>query len=62
MSIKCSKCHYDNLEDTIYYGKCGIQYPPPEEIEVTEIMEVPREELTTGSTFTGSYQIFEEMG
>jgi serine/threonine protein kinase len=35
---------------------------PYEDIPVTETMEVPKEELTTGSTFAGRYQIIEELG
>lgn len=32
------------------------------EIPVTETLETPKEELTTGSTFAGRYQIIEELG
>jgi serine/threonine-protein kinase len=35
---------------------------PLEEIPVTETLETPKEELTTGSTFAGRYQIIEELG
>jgi hypothetical protein len=31
-------------------------------VEHTETLEAPREELTTGSTFAGRYQIIEEIG
>jgi serine/threonine-protein kinase len=36
----------------------------PEDIQVspTKTLETPREELTTGSTFAGRYQIIEELG
>jgi serine/threonine protein kinase/tetratricopeptide (TPR) repeat protein len=62
MSIKCPKCHHENPDDTIFCGKCGFQFSAPEKIEVTETMEAPKEELTTGSTFTNRYQIIEELG
>ncbi|MDH5385787.1 MAG: protein kinase, partial [Candidatus Aminicenantes bacterium] len=62
MSVKCPKCHHDNPDDTLFCGKCGTQFPAPEKIEVTETMETPKEELTTGSTFAGRYQIIEELG
>ncbi len=62
MSIKCPKCHHENPDDTLFCGKCGTQLPAPEKIEVTETMEAPKEELTTGSTFAGRYQIIEELG
>jgi serine/threonine protein kinase/Flp pilus assembly protein TadD len=36
--------------------------PSIEDIEVTETIESPKEELTTGVTFAGRYQIIEELG
>jgi len=62
MGIKCPKCHHDNPEGTSFCGKCGTQLLSQEKIEVTKTMETPREELTTGSTFAGRYQIIEELG
>jgi len=62
MSNKCPKCQFENPDDTIYCGKCGTQFPSPEDAEVTETMETPKEELTTGSTFADRYQIIEELG
>ncbi len=62
MSNKCPKCNHENPDDTLFCGKCGTQLPAPEKIEVTETMEAPKEELTTGSTFAGRYQIIEELG
>jgi serine/threonine-protein kinase len=62
MSIKCPKCHHENPEDTIYCGKCATQLSSSKDIQVTETMETPKEELTTGSTFAGRYQIIEELG
>jgi len=62
MSNKCPKCHHVNPDGTHFCGKCGTQLPAPEKIEVTETMEAPKEELTTGSTYAGRYQIIEELG
>ena len=62
MSNKCPKCNHENPDDTLFCGKCGTQLPAPERIEVTETLETPKEELTTGSTFAGRYQIIEELG
>ena len=45
-----------------YCGECGTQLPSPEDIEVTETLETLKEELTTGSSFAGRYQIIEELG
>jgi tetratricopeptide (TPR) repeat protein/tRNA A-37 threonylcarbamoyl transferase component Bud32 len=62
MGIKCPKCHFDNPDDTVYCGKCATPLPSSKEIPVTETLETPKEELTTGSTFAGRYQIIEELG
>ena len=62
MGIKCPKCHFDNPDDTLYCGKCATPLPSSKEIPVTETLETPKEELTTGSTFAGRYQIIEELG
>jgi len=62
VTIKCPKCQFENPPDTIYCGKCAAPLPSPEEIPVTKTLETPIEELTTGSTFAGRYQIIEELG
>jgi len=62
MSIKCLKCQTENPDTQNFCGGCGTQLPSPEDIEVTETLETPKEELTTGSTFAGRYQIIEELG
>jgi serine/threonine protein kinase/Tfp pilus assembly protein PilF len=62
MGVKCPKCQHENPDDTLYCGKCATQLPSPEKVEVTETLETPKEELTTGSTFAERYQIIEELG
>ena len=63
MTTTCPKCHHENADDSIYCGKCTTPLKPSEEIpRHTETLEAPREELTTGSTFAGRYQIIEELG
>jgi serine/threonine-protein kinase len=62
MGIECPKCQFDNPDDTVYCGKCATPLPSSKEIPVTETLETPTEELTTGSTFAGRYQIIEELG
>ncbi len=62
MGIKCPKCFFNNPDDTLYCGKCATPLPSSKEILVTETLETPKEELTTGSTFAGRYQIIEELG
>jgi Tol biopolymer transport system component/tRNA A-37 threonylcarbamoyl transferase component Bud32 len=62
MSVKCPKCHHENPDDTLFCGKCGTQFPASDKIPHTETLITPKEELTTGSTFAGRYQIIEEIG
>jgi tetratricopeptide (TPR) repeat protein len=64
MSNKCPKCEFDNPDDTIYCGHCAAPLKPSAQIPFahTETLRTPHEELTTGSTFAGKYQIIEELG
>jgi serine/threonine protein kinase/Tfp pilus assembly protein PilF len=62
MSIKCPKCQHENPDTLKFCGECGTRLPSLEVVEVTDTMEAPKEELTTGSTFAGRYQIIEELG
>jgi len=60
--MKCPKCQSDNPESASFCADCGTQIPSAKNIEVTATIETPKEGLTTGSTFTGRYQIIEEIG
>ncbi len=64
MAIKCPKCHSENPETKQFCADCGTQLPSSRDIhpEVTETLQTPIKELTTGSTFAGRYQIIEELG
>ena len=62
MSIKCPKCDTDNPDKQSFCGDCGTRLISSRGIDVTETIEVLKEELTTGSTFAGRYQIIEELG
>ena len=62
MSNICPKCQHNNPDDTVYCGKCAALLRASEDFEVTSTIEAPKEELTTGSTFAGRYQIIEELG
>ncbi len=60
--MKCSKCNTENPDTSSYCADCGTQLQPSKDIPVTETLETPKKELTTGSTFTNKYQIIEELG
>jgi len=62
--MKCPKCDFENPADTKFCSECAAPLPSSEEISarLTETLETPKEELTTGSTFAGRYQIIEELG
>ncbi|MCK4931957.1 MAG: zinc ribbon domain-containing protein [Candidatus Aminicenantes bacterium] len=62
MTKKCPKCQMDNPDTLKFCGECGTQLLSAEDFAVTKTIEAPREELTTGSTFAGRYQIIEELG
>ena len=64
MAIKCPKCHSDNTDTARFCSNCAIPLPSSKEIPVspTKTLETATEELTTGSTFAGRYQIIEELG
>ena len=65
MAIKCPKCQSENPETLKFCGECGTKLiPSSRDInpEVTETLQTPIKELTTGSTFAGRYQVIEELG
>ncbi len=63
MDVKCPNCGTDNTQDSEFCKKCGTQIGESEEKAIpTQTLEVPKEELNTGSTFAGRYQIIEELG
>lgn len=64
MKIKCPKCRTENPSDSKYCKECATPLPSSEEIPFshTKTLETPKEELTTGATFAGRYQIIEELG
>jgi serine/threonine-protein kinase len=62
MGIACPNCQSDNTETARFCNNCATPLPSSKEIPVTKTLETPTEELTTGSTFAGRYQIIEELG
>jgi len=65
LAIKCPKCNTENPDTLKFCGECGTQLIPSSrdiQPEVTETLQTPIKELTTGSTFAGRYQVIEELG
>ena len=64
MAVKCPKCQTENPETKQFCGDCGTPLPSSKDIrpDVTETIQTPVKELTTGSTFAGRYQVIEELG
>jgi TolB-like protein/Tfp pilus assembly protein PilF len=63
--MKCPKCQVENPETKPFCGDCGTPLPStssPRPPMATETMKTPLQELTTGSTFAGRYQVIEELG
>jgi serine/threonine protein kinase/tetratricopeptide (TPR) repeat protein len=76
--LKCPRCQAENPETSRFCADCGTQLggqvpDSPESgtcpknskfvpTEVTETLQTPVQELTTGSTLAGRYQIIEELG
>jgi serine/threonine protein kinase len=62
VSVKCAKCNSDNTDTAKFCSECATPLQPTKDIGVTKTIEAPKEDLTTGFTFAGRYQIIEELG
>ena len=65
--MKCPKCRLENPPESTYCGKCATRLDssrePGEPLpSVTQTLHAAPEELGTGSTFAGRYQVIEELG
>lgn len=64
MATKCPNCLFDNTSDSKFCKECGTQLLIAVDVQssVTKTLETPVEQLATGSTLAGRYQIIEELG
>jgi len=64
VAIKCPKCQSEYPETKQFCADCGTRLTPAQEArpELTETLQTPVRELTTGSNFAGRYQVIEELG
>jgi serine/threonine protein kinase/tetratricopeptide (TPR) repeat protein len=64
VAAKCPKCQTENPDEQKFCGECGtnITHPGFTQPAFTQTLEIPAEELTTGSTFADRYQVVEELG
>ena len=62
--MKCPKCHSENPADTRFCGNCAALLRPSDSEPgfPTKTIEVENQELVTGTSFAGRYQIIEELG
>jgi len=62
--MKCPQCQADNTDTARFCGNCATPLPQPQDHPpvVTETLQTPVKELTTGSIFASRYQIIEELG
>ena len=64
MANKCPTCHSENPDTQRFCGGCGSQLPSTNDSPpvLTETLQTPVHELSTGSKFAGRYQVIEELG
>jgi serine/threonine protein kinase/Tfp pilus assembly protein PilF len=64
VAIECPKCHSENAETSLFCSGCGTKLAAAEEFSLlqTETLRASLQELNTGSTFAGRYQVIEELG
>ncbi len=61
--MKCPRCNVENSGTARFCAECGTSLRgPAAAFSQTATIETPREELATGTTFAGRYQIIEELG
>jgi serine/threonine protein kinase len=62
MTVECPKCRTSNPDESKFCMECATPLTGIQDAVHTKTIEIPVEELSTGSTFAGRYQIIEELG
>lgn len=63
MAIKCPKYDAENSDMARFCSHCASSLKDSEDsLTLTQPIGIPRDELTTGSTFAGRYRIIESIG
>jgi len=64
VATKCPKCQTEIPADQKFCGECGtnVTHPDFQQPAFTQTLEMPADELITGFTFAGRYQVVEELG
>jgi serine/threonine protein kinase len=62
--MKCPKCQTENPPDSSFCRKCATPLPSAEELVLTQTktLVMPPAELERGTTFSGRYEVIEELG
>ena len=62
MANECPTCQTNNPDTQKFCGECATPLHPDLDVSHTKTLETPIQELASGSTFAGRYQIIEELG
>jgi len=63
VTIKCSKCQFENPEGTRFCGNCATPLPQPKDIDLSTVtLQTPAKELARGALFAKRYEVIEELG
>lgn len=63
-AMKCTRCGFENPDDTRFCGKCGTRLFPPGMMPVSQTITFQEyiDELPRGSIFAGRYEVIEQLG